>query len=112
MSQSPKILKRSDWLEQATSIVQSGGVVALPFERLFGLAANAFSEEALDRIRAIKVRSNLPDSRQPISVIVPDLKNVDLVSEISHLNSPRISPKKPRSDTGVLNKDRIGNNFR
>lgn len=42
------------WLEEALAVIRAGGVVALPFERLFGLAADALVPEAVERVLSIK----------------------------------------------------------
>lgn len=62
------IAEADGWLDEALRAVRGGGVVALPFERLFGLAADAFNPEAVARIDAIKRRSSWS---QPVAVILP-----------------------------------------
>jgi L-threonylcarbamoyladenylate synthase len=59
----------SNWLEESVRCVRAGGVVGLPFERLFGLAADAFNPDAVARIDGIKGRSSWS---QPVAVILPD----------------------------------------
>ena len=67
--------KKDDQLKTAVSIIKSGGVVALPFERLFGLAANALNAKAVERAALAKGR----DTGTPISVIIPDMEHLDLI---------------------------------
>lgn len=55
------------WLETAASVIEQGGIVALPFERLFGLAADALNPGAVSRIAVMKSRG----APRPISVILP-----------------------------------------
>ncbi|MCH2213620.1 MAG: threonylcarbamoyl-AMP synthase [Flavobacteriales bacterium] len=43
-------------ISRAQSLLESGGVVAIPTETVYGLAANAFNEEAVARIFDIKNR--------------------------------------------------------
>lgn len=64
------------WLEEAEAAVRAGSVVALPFERLFGLAALALEPAAVGRAAAIKGRAG----GHPIPVIVPDPGAVGLVA--------------------------------
>jgi L-threonylcarbamoyladenylate synthase len=64
------------WLDEAADAVRAGGVVALPYERLFGLAALALDGDAVRRSAAIKGR--LP--ARPISVIVASAEDVALVA--------------------------------
>jgi L-threonylcarbamoyladenylate synthase len=65
----PATATPSGWLKEAARTVLAGGVVALPFERLFGLAARAVDAAAVARSAMIKGRGQ----GQSISAIVPDL---------------------------------------
>ncbi|MCP4605786.1 MAG: L-threonylcarbamoyladenylate synthase [Proteobacteria bacterium] len=60
--------------------IKKGCVVALPYERLFGLAANAFDPEAVARVAAIKGRPADVSGSHPISVIAPDIDAVRRVT--------------------------------
>lgn len=60
-------------LEAAVGAVRNGGIVALPYERLFGLAANALDPKAVERVAAIKGRGLSGGGFQPISVIAADI---------------------------------------
>jgi L-threonylcarbamoyladenylate synthase len=73
-------LNNSSWLAQAAEEVKAGKVVALPYERLFGLAANALDQEAVARVAAIKGRPEHATGPKPISVIVPHLEAVSQVA--------------------------------
>ena len=77
MSSTSKVADAKNWLEEASAVVRGGGVVALPFERLFGLAADAFDEGAVARIDEIKQRSSWS---QPVAVIVPDWESLSRVA--------------------------------
>ena len=68
----PAIATPSGWLKEAARTVLAGGVVALPFERLFGLAARATDADAVARSAVIKGRG----VGQPIAVIIPDAGGV------------------------------------
>ncbi len=57
-------------LEQAKSILENGGVVALPTETVYGLAASIRSEEGIRRIFAIKERPFF----DPLIVHISDLE--------------------------------------
>ncbi len=72
-----KLLAQNAWLEEASDIVRSGGVVGLAYERLFGLAANALDEAAVHKICAIKNRAG----NHPISVILPSRAHANDVAE-------------------------------
>jgi L-threonylcarbamoyladenylate synthase len=76
------ILKRDDetWLDVAADAIHRGKVVALPFERLFGLAANALDPETVSRIATIKGREGT-QTRRPIAVILPNIEAVSAVTD-------------------------------
>ncbi|MFO8070761.1 MAG: L-threonylcarbamoyladenylate synthase [Polyangia bacterium] len=64
-------------LAEAVRAVREGGVIALPFERLFGLAAHALDGRAVDRAAAIKKRDG---ASSPIAVIIPQLESLSRVA--------------------------------
>jgi L-threonylcarbamoyladenylate synthase len=65
-------------LEQAKALLQAGGVVALPTETVYGLAASIFSEEGLRKIFAIKERPFF----DPLIVHISDLEQkAQVISE-------------------------------
>ncbi len=66
---------RASW-DAVERIVERGGVVALPFERLFGLAADALNAEAVARVAATKGRPPRATGAKPIPVIAPDMEAV------------------------------------
>jgi L-threonylcarbamoyladenylate synthase len=73
-------------LDEAARIVKNGGVVALPYERLFGLAANALDARTVDKVAAIKGRDLRGSRFWPIAVIASDLKSVlDIVDDFTPL---------------------------
>ena len=57
-------------LERAAEIIKSGGVVAVPTETVYGLAANGLDEKAIERIYEAKGR---PETK-PISLFIEDLR--------------------------------------
>jgi L-threonylcarbamoyladenylate synthase len=59
-------------LDQAARVIRAGGVVALPTDTLYGLAADPFSDRAVNRIFSLKGRS----SRQPLPLIAFDVAQV------------------------------------
>jgi L-threonylcarbamoyladenylate synthase len=65
-----------------------GQVVALAYERLFGLAADALDLTAVARVAAIKGRPSQTAGPKPIAVILPNRDALKLVArEISPLTS-------------------------
>jgi len=47
-------------IDRAASVISAGGVVALRFETLYGLAADAANPAAVDRVQDLKGRENKP----------------------------------------------------
>jgi len=68
-----------DLIKEAASIIRSGGVVVFPTRCLYGLAADAFNDMAIERVFEIKGRTEkkpllvLADSHLMISCIVKDI---------------------------------------
>jgi L-threonylcarbamoyladenylate synthase len=67
-------------INKAAAIVKAGGVIAFPTRCLYGLGADAFNTEAVERIFRIKQRS----FHNPILILIDQLNRLDrLVSEVS-----------------------------
>lgn len=60
-------------VREAVRVLRAGGVVALPTETVYGLAADAANEAAVRRIYAIKGRP----ADHPLIVHLPDVSHVD-----------------------------------
>lgn len=63
------LLLAPEHLEQCADILLRGGVAAVPTETVYGLAANALSDEAVRKVFDAKGR---PETK-PVSLFVPDL---------------------------------------
>ena len=74
------ITLNNGWLSKAAEIITKGGIVALPYERLFGLAADAFNLEAVAKAAATKDRDLAIKGGKPISVILPSIDYVQSVA--------------------------------
>ena len=69
-------------IEVAVRILRRGGVVALPTDTIYGLAADIYNEDAISKIFAIKGRSNT----KALPVLVGHLDQVDqLTSNIPEI---------------------------
>ena len=67
-------------LRAAAEVLQAGGVVAIPTDTVYGLAAVASQPEAVERLAEMKGRS----ASQPIAVLVADAAQAEsLVGELS-----------------------------
>ena len=64
-------------IEKAVTILKAGGIVAFPTETLYGLAADATNEKAVDCIFEIKGRS----FNNPIALIISKEDNLDLITD-------------------------------
>lgn len=64
----------------AANIIDNGGVVVFPTQSLYGLAANALDEDAVDRVFQIKRRP----PEKPVLVLIGSISVLnDLVSDVS-----------------------------
>jgi L-threonylcarbamoyladenylate synthase len=67
---------------KAVAVVKAGGVIAFPTRCLYGLGADAFNAEAVERIFRIKQRS----IRNPILILIDQPNRLDrLVAEVTPL---------------------------
>ena len=64
-----------DLIREAAGIIKNGGIISFPTTCLYGLGADAYNADAVDRVFAIKQR---PDN-QPILVLVKNITELDRV---------------------------------
>ena len=64
-------------LEEAVRLLHEGGVAAIPTDTLYGLAADAFNSEAIERVFAIKER---PEG-MALPVLLSDIEQLSLVAQ-------------------------------
>ena len=57
-----------DMIQEAAAVIRKGGVIAFPTRCLYGLGADAFNPEAVDRIFKIKQRP----AQKPILILIDD----------------------------------------
>ncbi len=60
-------------IARAAEIVQNGGLVAVPTETVYGLAADGLNEKAVERIYEVKGRPAV----KPLSLMVPGIEALD-----------------------------------
>src|SRR3989344_7237171 len=65
--------------ERAAEVLRAGGVVLYPTDTLYGLGADAFSDEAVAKVYAIKGR----ETDKPIHCIVADIEMAEQYAEMS-----------------------------
>ena len=67
-------------IQQAGTIIKRGGIIVFPTRCLYGLGADAFNAEAIDRVFKIKQRP----SQKPILVLIDRRRQLErLVSHVS-----------------------------
>jgi L-threonylcarbamoyladenylate synthase len=72
----PKLVQQ---IEKAAAIIRTGGVVAFPTDTVYGLGANPYIKEAVDRIYEVKQRP----SGMPLPVLLADeLQLADVVVSV------------------------------
>jgi L-threonylcarbamoyladenylate synthase len=75
---------QADAISDAAAIIQKGGVVAFPTRCLYGLGADAFNPDAVDRVFDIKQRC----AQNPILVLIENLLQLEhLVKRIPDVAS-------------------------
>ena len=90
-----------DEINKAAEILKNGGLVAIPTETVYGLAASAFDENAIANIFKAKGRPN----DNPLIVHISQIKELDnIVSEVSDLAKRCMDAFWPGPFTAVLPK--------
>ena len=95
-------------IQKATLTLSAGGVVLYPTDTIYGLGADAFSNDAVDTVYAMKSR----DEKKPIHAIVASLEmaaeygDIDPLVRLVEQNLPKgkitcIVKKKSGLDTGI-----------
>ena len=81
----------SDSVKKATSVLESGGIIAYPTDTIYGFGCDARNEKAIERLNNIKGRS------APMSVLCPSFQNVsswiDLPNHEKAIVEKQIKPK-------------------
>jgi len=67
-------------VREAKRVLEQGGVILYPTDTLYGLGADAFSDEAVDKVYEIKGR----DERKPIHCIVADIAMAGEYAEVTN----------------------------
>ena len=92
-----------DLISEAIDIMAKGGVILYPTDTVYGLGANIFNNDAVQRIYEIKKR----DPSKPLSVLVQDTDSLELIADVN-MNSREIVNKwLPGPFTFILNKKKI-----
>jgi len=92
-----------DQIKEAIDIIKRGGTVIYPTETVYGLGADAFSENAVQRVYKIKER----DFSQPISIAVSSFGMLHKVAYIDSERSKILTELLPGPVTVLLRKKDI-----
>ncbi len=85
---------------KAASSLRKGGVILYPTDTLYGLGADAFSDEAVDKVYEIKGR----DKRKPMHAVFADIAMIGEYAEINDVARKLIEKFLPGPLTLVLKK--------
>ena len=81
----------SNSIKKATSVLESGGIIAYPTDTIYGFGCDARNEEAIKRLNKIKGRS------APMSVLCPNFQKfsswIDLPSHEKVIVEKQVKPK-------------------
>jgi L-threonylcarbamoyladenylate synthase len=72
---SPAVIE-NDKMGEIAKVLRGGGIIVYPTETFYGLGANVFSDEAIQKVYRLKKR----DPLKPLSVLISD---VDMLSRIT-----------------------------
>lgn len=90
-------------IDEAIEVLANGGVVLYPTDTVYGLGANIFDIRAVRKVFDIKQRSLL----KPLSILVSDVKAIDLVAKVSIEQKKVINSHLPGPYTFILKKRKI-----
>ena len=92
-----------DLISEAIDIMAKGGVILYPTDTVYGLGANIFNNEAVQRIYEIKKR----DPSKPLSVLVQDTESLELIADLNRNSREIVNKWLPGPFTFILNKKKI-----
>jgi L-threonylcarbamoyladenylate synthase len=95
---------RQEAVARASAVLGSGGVILYPTDTLYGLGADAFSDEAVAKVYSIKGR----DEKKPIHCIVLDIQTAQRYTEVNDLARKLAEKFLPGPLTLVLKKSAQG----
>ena len=92
-----------DLISEAIDIMAKGGVILYPTDTVYGLGANIFNNDAVQRIYEIKKR----DPSKPLSVLVQDTESLKLIADLNRNSREIVNKWLPGPFTFILNKKKI-----
>lgn len=70
-----------EYIEKGSEVLMKGGIIALPTDTLYGLAARVGDSDALEKIYSIKGR----DLSKPLAIAINSLSELTQVAKVSEL---------------------------
>jgi L-threonylcarbamoyladenylate synthase len=64
-------------IEKAVDVLKKGGLVAFPTDTVYGIGADVFNKDAVERIFSAKGR----DSRKPLQVLIADKTDLSFIAD-------------------------------
>ena len=92
-----------DLIGEAIEIMAGGGVILYPTDTVYGLGANIFNNDAVERIYEIKKR----DQSKPLSVLVQNTESLELIADLNRGSREIINKWLPGPFTFILNKKNV-----
>ena len=88
-------------IDEIVQIIQSGGVAILPTDTVYGIACDAFCEDAVKKIYSVKKRK----STNPVNILVSNMEMIEMVSKcITNIEKKIIEKFFPGAITIILDK--------
>jgi L-threonylcarbamoyladenylate synthase len=92
-----------DLIDEAIDIMADGGIILYPTDTVYGLGANIFNNDAVERIYEIKKR----DQSKPLSVLVQNTESLELIADLNRSSREIINKWLPGPFTFILNKKNV-----
>ena len=89
-----------DLINEAIDIMAGGGIILYPTDTVYGLGANIFNNDAVEKIYEIKNR----DQSKPLSVLVQDIESLELIADLNRQSREIVNEWLPGPFTFILNK--------
>uniref|UniRef100_A0AAG5DJ52 Threonylcarbamoyl-AMP synthase n=1 Tax=Anopheles atroparvus TaxID=41427 RepID=A0AAG5DJ52_ANOAO len=93
-------------VKHAAALLNSGSVIALPTDTVYGLACSANNPEAIQKLYDIKGRHEL----KPVAICVPEVDHLRRWGKADHLSSELLQELLPGAVTIVVRKSKHLNN--
>lgn len=92
-----------DLIGEAIEIMADGGIILYPTDTVYGLGANIFNNDAVERIYEIKKR----DQSKPLSVLVQNVESLELIADLNRSSREIINKWLPGPFTFILKKKQV-----